>query len=374
MQKKRDAIFHRYAKIRTPILSAYIHSIETVVPPFVHQQSDVAKFFLERVEDRRTRKLLERSLAGSGIETRHSVCSEFFSNELFDDRGRASTGERNAVYARESRPLACSVGRKLFENCADISPKGITHLIYASCTGFTNPGPDYFAIEDLGLRPGVQRYVLGSMGCYAAIPAMRLAKHICQSDSSANVLVICLELCSLHLHLDPTYDAVLANSLFGDGAAAVLVSSAPPGEKSTVGASLDFFQTGIIPEGEPDMSWNIGDQGFDLVLSNRIPKIIEGGIGRIVRGIVGLDEVQHWGIHPGGRGILDRVEKELQLAPEDTAVSRDIMRRFGNMAGTTVLFVLKEILEKASRGERTLALAFGPGLTVEAGMLTTYRE
>ncbi len=335
----------------------------------MHRQTDLEGLFLARIEDRRTRMLLKRSLRGSEIETRHSVCESFFSNELFDDKGRASTGQRNRVYARESRILARDLGKKILANSPTFSAGDITHVIFASCTGFVNPGPDYHLIADLGLRPNVQRFVLGFMGCYSGIPALRLARHICVSDPAAVVLVMCLELCSLHLQFEATYDSVLANSLFADGAGAALVSCREPSPRETGAAILGEFFTDIIPEGEPDMSWQIGDQGFDLVLSNRVPEMLETRVGEIVRSIVDPETVDHWAIHPGGRGILDKVQSALPISPEKLAISRGTMRRYGNMAGTTILFVIKAILEQAQSGDLIFSVAFGPGLTVEAGLL-----
>ena len=349
-------------------MAAYIHRIETLVPPFVHRQEEVEEWFLSRIEDRRTRMLLKRSLRGSGIETRHSVCREFFSNELFDEKGQASTAARNRVYARESRQLASRVGKQLLEN-SSLSPDEVTHVIYATCTGFTNPGPDFHLIADLGLPSTVQRFVLGFMGCYSGVPALRMAKHICESDPDARVLVICLELCSLHLHLDPTYDSVLANSLFADGAGAALVAASSPRGDTMTACRLGEFFTDTIPEGEPDMDWCIGDRGFELILSNQIPHLIGGGAGKLTRKIVDPETIDHWAIHPGGRGILDQVESAVPLPPGKLDVPRDILKRYGNMAGATILFVIEEILKQSATGDEVLAMAFGPGLTVETGLL-----
>lgn len=313
--------------------------------------------------------LMKRSLRGSGIETRHSVCEDFFSGELFDEDGRASTGKRNRIYSRESRKLAAEVGRKILDQSPTFSAQDITHVIFASCTGFVNPGPDYHLIHDLGLGSDVQRFILGFMGCYAGVPALRMAKHIAESDPQATVLVVCLELCSLHLQINATYDSVLANSLFADGAGAALVSSREPEAGLPCGAELGDFFTDIIPEGEPDMTWEIGDQGFDLVLSNRVPQMIESGVGNFVNGVCDRAKVDHWAVHPGGRGILDKFQSSVPVPEEKLQISREVMSCYGNMAGATVIFVIKALLEQAKSGEETLAIAFGPGLTVEAGML-----
>lgn len=339
------------------------------MPPFVHQQTEIEELFLPRIDDRRTRMLLKRSLRGSGIKTRHSVCESFFSTELYDADGRASTADRNRIYSRESRILARALGRRLLEKTTGFSAQDITHVVFASCTGFANPGPDFHLIADLGLRSDVQRNVLGFMGCYAAVPALRMAKQISEADPAANVLVMCLELCSLHLQFADSHDSVLANSLFSDGAGAAIVSSRVPDKQSTSAAELGDFFTEIIPEGEPDMKWEIGNQGFDLVLSNRVPQLIESGIGGFVRSICDPSEIRHWAVHPGGKGILDKVEAAVPVPPDKLTIPREVMKKYGNMASATVLFVIKDILEQAQPGDSVFSVAFGPGLTIEAGLL-----
>ncbi len=342
-----------------------------MVPAHVHRQEDLETVFLERVSDRRTRLLLRRSLAGAGIETRHSVCAGFFESEPFDAEGRATTGERNAVFAREARRLSRKLGEKILSG-SGFEPGEVTHVVFASCTGFANPGPDYHLIADLGLRPTVQRYLLGFMGCYATVPTLRLGRDICGADDSAVVLVIALELCSLHFKMEASYDAVLANSLFGDGAGGAIITGEAGLRGRRPAARLDSFCTDIIPEGESDMAWTIGDRGFDLVLSNQVPRLLENRVGPMVRGVVDPGEIEHWAVHPGGKGILDKVEADLSLASEDLAVAREVLRRYGNLAGATVFFVLEGILERAEPGDRIMALAFGPGFTVEAGLLTSF--
>ncbi len=149
----------------------------------------------------------------------------------------------------------------------------VTHIIFASCTGFTNPGPDYHIIRELGLNPGVERYTLGFMGCYAAFPALRMAGQFCEANPRAVVLVVCLELCSLHLQINDQPDSILANSLFADGAAAVVVSSRkPPPEIPAY--RLQSFASALVTDGEADMAWDIGNEGFNIVLSSYVPEIL----------------------------------------------------------------------------------------------------
>jgi predicted naringenin-chalcone synthase len=223
------------------------------------------------------------------------------------------------------------------------------------------------------------------MGCYAAIPALRLAAQLCEADASAVVLVVSVELCTLHLRSSNDPDTIVASSLFADGAAAGIVTARPPadGERTF---DLDRFATRITPVGEGDMAWKIGDHGFEMVLSNAIPAIIDEHITGALEPLFDHDEtlaealatdassdaVEHWAIHPGGRSILDKVESRLGLTEAQLVPARETLRDFGNMSSATVLFVLRNILESeaAADGDRVAAMAFGPGLTVETALMT----
>ena len=286
-----------------------------------------------------------------------------------------------------SRPPASTSRRRAraLAACAGVEASDITHVVTVSCTGFYAPGPDFMLARDLGLDPGVERYHLGFMGCYASIPALRMAKQLCEADSSAVVLVVSAELCTLHLRSSNDPDTIVASSLFADGAAAGIVSTRPAeaGEKAF---DLDGFATRVTPVGEGDMAWKIGDHGFEMVLSNAVPAIIDDHITGALEPLfasepalataladdTASDAVEHWAIHPGGRSILDKVESRLVLTEAQLVPARETLRDFGNMSSATVLFVLKNILESqaASDGDRVAAMAFGPGLTVESALLT----
>ena len=230
------------------------------------------------------------------------------------------TGARNAIYFSEARQLGLSAGRQLLEQMPEIAPGDITHVVTASCTGFFNPGLDYFLVRDLGLPTTTERYHLGFMGCYAAFPALRMAAQFCQANPQANVLVLCLELCSLHIQLGDREDQLLANALFADGAAAALVSArlAAAGRPAL---QLERFASALVPEGEADMAWSIGDHGFDIALSSYVPKILGANIAGVVDGLLTdagytRDAIDVWAVHPGGKSILDQIERSLALRPE----------------------------------------------------------
>lgn len=363
-------------------MSAYIHHIATCTPAYTYSQAYTRDRVKDWSESPRTRRLIQAVYNRSGIETRHSVSGDFIRGaeaELYktDEAGRLippGTAERNAVYARHSRELAVEAARRALAGDSGFEREDITHVIYVSCTGFANPGPDYHIIRELGLRPDVQRYTLGFMGCYAAFPALRMAAQFCAADSNAVVLVVCLELCTLHMQVNDQPGSILANSLFADGAAAAIVSACLP-EEGRAAYRLCGFESTLLGASEKEMAWDIGNQGFNIVLSSYVPDIIGGNIEALLRGILrkhgrGLESVNEWAVHPGGRAILDKVEESLNLNPGALEASRNVLRDYGNMSSATILFVLKEMLDVAETDAATLcAMAFGPGLTVETALM-----
>jgi predicted naringenin-chalcone synthase len=218
------------------------------------------------------------------------------------------------------------------------------------------------------------------MGCYAAFPALRAAKSFCEADPEAVVLVVSAELCSLHVRTSNDPDTILGSALFADGAAAAVITARDlPGSAPSI--TLDLFETVLTPVGEESMAWNIGDEGFEMVLGTYVPHIIDDHIVGALEPLLARDDsvrdlpyadIEHWAIHPGGRSILDKVESRLGLREEQLVPARETLRNYGNMSSATVLFVLKHILDLPSSGadERICSMAFGPGLTVETGLFT----
>ncbi|MCW4385140.1 type III polyketide synthase [Salinibacterium sp. SYSU T00001] len=356
---------------------AAIIALDTLVPDTVLQQDVVRDVFAAQPGlGRLAQRLVPATFDNAAIETRHSAIAEMSweaksEDPLFFDSesGRLlvpSTKQRNDIYAEQAGRLYIEVARKATEG---IDRDRITHVITVSCTGFFAPGPEYLIARELKLRPGVQRFHLGFMGCYASMPALKLAKQLVDADPGAVVLVVSVELCTLHVRTSDDPDQIVAASLFSDGAAAAVVASEPV----SGGCSLDAFESVVTPVGEADMAWTIGDEGFEMVLSSYVPKII----GEYIEGALqplfaraSASDIQHWAIHPGGRSILDRVQETLHLSEQQLVPSRDTLRDYGNMSSATVLFVLKHILAEAQPGERVCAMAFGPGLTVESGLFS----
>lgn len=364
-------------------MPSYIQHIETGVPDYAYSQEFARERVKSWTESERDRRIVHAVYRQSGIAFRHSVCGDFsnpesaglFPQDASGKIGNPGTQARNDVFSRESRALGVKVAGKALAACPEIRREDITHVVTASCTGFSNPGLDYHLVVDLGLRPSTQRYHLGFMGCYAAFPALRLAQQFCEADPRAVVLVLCLELCSLHLQVNGGPDSVLANALFSDGAACAVVHGRPE-LAARAAYRMDRFASGLAVDGEKAMAWSIGDHGFNIVLSSYVPDIIEANIAELVTPVLagaGMDrkDVGFWAVHPGGKAILDKVEKALALPPDALAIPRDVLRRYGNMSSATVLFVLKEFLRRPGREAEVpvCAIAFGPGLTIELGIL-----
>lgn len=377
---------------RKPVL----RSLQTIVPDTVLLQEQVRDLFAQQPGlGRLAQRIVTTSFNVSGIDRRHTVIDELspesdVTDSIFLDAHsrklhEPGTQARNDIYAREATRLFVEAARRAIDVDPDLQPADVTHVITVSCTGFHAPGPDYEIVRALGLSPAVQRYHLGFMGCYASMPALRAASQFCAADENAVVLVVSVELCTLHLRSSEDPDTIVATSLFADGAAAGIVTSREL-PSAVAGLQLDRFHTAIAPEGEKDMAWTIGDTGFEMVLSTAVPQIIGKTIIEALRplyaheselaeayeaGQVG-EKVKHWAIHPGGRSILDRVQERMNLSDAQLHPAREVLRENGNMSSATVLFVLKRILEdQASRdGDRVSAMAFGPGLTAESALLT----
>ena len=360
----------------------FLHAVTTGVPEHSYTQTFALDFLLKLQGDSpKKRAFLERVYANTGIEKRHTVIDDYGKDPAaytFYPKNEAMTPEpetwfRNDVFQRESNRLSLETASRLFDRLTGIDPGRITHLVTVSCTGFSVPGFDLHLVKQLGIPNRVHRCHVGFMGCYAAFPALKVARDICLAHPDARVLIVDLELCSLHFQQRFEPEIVVANAIFADGVAAALISARP---EDAIGPSLrlDHFASCIIDDSEADMAWRIGRHGFDMRLSLYVPKLIEANIRGIVTALLGeagvsLADIDLHAIHPGGRAILDKVRVELDLPEDALRWSYDVLREFGNMSSATIFFVLERLLAGENTG-RTIAAAFGPGLTVESGLMT----
>ena len=343
-------------------MPAYLNAIACSVPPHEGQAA-----FLDSLPDwagpPEIVDKLRKIATGSRIEGRHTVLETPFGEGGFYRPGAfPSTGERMRVYQREAPRLALEAVETLRSQGADLD--AVTHLIVTSCTGFYAPGLDIDILRDAGLAPGVQRTLIGFMGCHAGLIGLRNAKHIVEADPSAVVLMVNLELCSLHLQQTDRIDRLVSFLLFADGAAASLVTSQPAGLR------LDACASHLSLADAERMAWHIEDQGFAMTLDARLPARIRQWF-RDSAELAPLREAEGdelWAVHPGGRLILDSVQEACDLSDTQMAPSREVLRRFGNLSSASIMFILQSLLEAAPRGgppRAGRAVAFGPGLTVE---------
>ncbi len=344
---------------------AHINRIATAVPDNeVHDYC--LRFSAAALGDMpRQQSAFLKMAARSGIEHRFSCLAPgpdpegavIDADGLFVRGAFPGTGARMELFERHAGDLAMRAVERLA-----LDPDRVTHLVVASCTGLAAPGLDLEIVQRAGLRPSVERTLIGFMGCYAAVNALKYAHHVVRSEPDARVLVVNCELCTLHLKETQDLERLLTFSLWGDGASAALVSA------EAEGLALDGFRALLARDGRDLMTWNVVDDGFDMVLSGQVPaairQVLGGNVETILEGAE-LGEIALWAVHPGGRSILDAVERTLELGPDALAASREVLRANGNMSSATVMFVLEKLLASAAAGQKGCGMAFGPGLTAE---------
>ncbi|MBI4238478.1 MAG: type III polyketide synthase [Deltaproteobacteria bacterium] len=350
---------------------AYLNHIAVAVPA---QECHAASSAIVRESAAAAdRAVLARVWPQLGIARRYTVLPRFWGS---DDRAFyrpdhcPGTAERMAMFRAHAWPLAAQALDALFTASGVPSRRSITHLIVTTCTGFYAPGLDYDIVTQADLPPSTQRLVLGFMGCYAAIPALRHASAIVHSDPTARVLIVNVELCSLHFRPQAPLDQLLTFLLFADGAAASVVSAEPRGLR------LDGFHHALVPASADAMQWQIHDHGFFMHLDAAIPQLVAAAVRTEQRAVCGpwaVPTVRHWAIHPGGRAILDAVAASYALPDGALADSRAVLRDYGNMSSATIMFVLQRMLAVAAPGPG-VAMAFGPGLTLESMRFTISGE
>ena len=339
-------------------------------------QAEISRFMqLAHQLDAQERRKLDFLYRKSGIDSRHSVLDDFQTEEVSDftffPKNKElhpfpGTAARMQVFEEKGPELAEQAVRSALQQ-AEVEANSLTHLILISCTGMVAPGLELDLMRRLDIPSSVERYCIHFMGCYAAFTGLRLADQLVKANPKSRVLVVSVELCTLHFQKEYTEDNLLANSLFGDGAAAALVM------QSEKGLQIKKYFSEVLWEGEKDMAWKIGDFGFEMRLSQYIPSLLNQGIRRLrdlFEAKFNFSKVRHVAIHPGGKQILIQVQEAFGLSPEVNRHALEVLRTCGNMSSASILFVLERMLQDSSIQGDILALGFGPGLTLE----TTHYE
>jgi predicted naringenin-chalcone synthase len=350
-----------------------ILSIGTALPSFRHSQEEILHFMQLVFDlDLASQRKLKYLYKNSGISTRYSVIPDYgrpMSEWKFFPAGESlepfpSLESRMNQYNRFAAALSVDAIRNCLSHTRT-KPEDLTHLITVSCTGMSAPGLDLQVMDLMELSRSINRSSINFMGCYAALHGLKQAAAICKSDPEARVMVVCTELCTLHFQKTPTIDNITASMLFADGSAAVLIAN----DESEKGVEVKGFYSEVIPKGKKDMSWELSSSGFLMTLSGYVPELIETDFGPLLERALMKYSLRHedidaWCIHPGGKRILQAVEKSLNLESTALEAGYGVLDKYGNLSSPSVLFVLKSMLDRGAQGN-ILTAAFGPGLTME---------
>jgi predicted naringenin-chalcone synthase len=313
----------------------------------------------------------------SGIEERYSAIPDFDKSRnehvFFNGTpGKANVEDRLSVFKERAIPLAIEAIHSAYKKLdTTIDRFGVTHLITVTCTGLSAPGIDAEIIEQLGLNDDIYRTSVNFMGCNAAFHALKIADMICKTDSEAKVLIVCVELCTLHFQPKDNSDNLLSNTIFGDGAAALIITA---NEQKQKGLTMNGFYSLLLNKGKDLMGWNVTPLNFEMILNAKIPEFIGSEVNSIVQRAsakykIDADDIDHWAIHPGGKKIVDTIKRQLRLSDIKTHASYKVLSEYGNMSSPTILFVLNELFQKDLKpGEVIFSIGFGPGLSIETGL------
>jgi predicted naringenin-chalcone synthase len=340
-----------------------VAGIGTACPPALRQE-DLWRDYFDNHYAGVQHALARRIFANSGVVTRHGVISP-----IIEDPSHWSTRERMRRYLTEAMPLGKdAVGRALAE--AGVAPGDVGLFVVCSCTGYVTPGLDILLARDLGMAPSTQRVFIGHMGCYAALPGLGAAADFVTARRLP-ALLLCLELTSLHIQpstKDP--QQIVAHALFSDAAAAVVLlpSQAPGYTVREVAAVTDTAAADY-------MTWDVTDLGFRMGLSEKVPDVLAAHVAGLVDQLLarhGLRraDVDGWVVHPGGPRILNVVRDQLGLAEAQLSASRAALAEHGNCSSPTVLLILDAVRRAPQPPQWVLAMAFGPGLTLYAALMS----
>ncbi len=356
-----------------------IISTGTAIPEYSAPQENILGYMCGAYNDETVSRKLRILFHSSGIESRHSVVPDFGNmkgGNLFFGNGKPDVEKRMCLFQEKSSALAIAAINNLFNKLnTDIQSFGITHLITVTCTGIYSPGLEMEIMEKLDLPPDIFHTSVNFMGCNAAFPAQKIADSFARSDKNARVLVVCVEMCTIHFQPKNDNDNLLSNTIFSDGAAALLmVSDEFASQQNLKGLYVKGFYSGLLGEGKNLMGWNIKPLNFEMVLNAGIPAFIGQKINHLINETsrnldISADMIDKWAVHPGGRKILDQVKVQLGLNNGEMNYSYQILREYGNMSSPTILFILNLILEQEmEQGEKIMAIGFGPGISVDTAL------
>lgn len=358
-----------------------IISIGTAVPEYLTSQDTILSFMHKEYQNVVSSRKLNVLFHQSAIHSRHSAVPDFTDTDerlLFPlNHELPLVAERIEVYKQAALPLAVRAVEKAFANIqTTVVELGITHLITVTCTGIYSPGLDIELLQELDLPADTFRTSLNFLGCNAAFPALKIADSLVKSHADARVLIVSVELCTLHFQPKGNSDNLLSNTIFGDGAAAViLVSESVATEHHFKGFSLKGFYPLVLNRGKDLMGWNITSVNFEMILAAGVPEFLGEELEQLMVGVaeklnLTVETIHHWAVHPGGKKILDIVQRGLNLTNNELKHSYKVLGTYGNMSSPTILFVLNEIFKSnPGNGQTVFAMGFGPGISIETASI-----
>ena len=360
-----------------------IISIGTAVPQYGTKQSSILDYMVSAYDDEKVTRKLSLLFNHSGIESRYSSLPDFNNsntNERFftGDNGEPTVEDRLNVYKNEALILAVAAIKDAFLKIdSSVNAFGITHLITVTCTGIYAPGLDAELISHLNLSNEIFHTGINFMGCNAAFHALKLSEMITQTDENAKVLIVCAELCTLHFKPKNNHDNLLSNTIFGDGAACLIVTSESYAKlHHHSGLDINGFYSIILDRGKDMMGWNINPVNFEMILDSKVPEFIGEEIHDIVSKAgtklqITPEYIDNWAIHPGGKKILDTIRQQMKMNNDELVHSYKVLNDYGNMSSPTILFVLNEILKAKPKTDETIfSIGFGPGISIETALFT----
>jgi alkylresorcinol/alkylpyrone synthase len=345
-------------------------AVATAVPPHVVRQKDARGFAEILFADtlRIDPRLLE-VFENAEIEKRHtSAPLEWFGE-------KHTFAERNALYVETAVKLGTEVTKRVLER-AGLSPSDIDHVIFVSTTGISTPSIDALVANRIGFRPNFRRTPLWGLGCAGGAAGLAHARDFALAHPDTRVLVIALELCTLtFLNGDLSKRNLVAASLFGDGAAAVVVegSSVPRhGGGSGRALALCASQSTLWKDTVDVMGWELEESGLRVVFSRSIPHIVIEHVRPSLTAFLAeqqltLNDIRHVIAHPGGIKVLRAYMEALELDASALAHAHDVLRGYGNMSSPSCLFVLERFLDAGdiAAGDHGVVMALGPGFSSE---------
>jgi alkylresorcinol/alkylpyrone synthase len=348
-------------------VSATILSVATAVPDTIVTIADVKEYFPKAFDlDARRLATMYAVIDNARILKRHML---FPLDYVITPR---PLEQISAEYKTHSIQLGLEVAESALAQ-AGLAPTDIDLIITVSCTGVMIPSLDAHLINLMGFRADVKRLPITELGCAAGAAALGRASDYIRAFPDANVLLIAVELPSLTFQRGDNSPANLVScALFGDGAAAVILTGRP-----APGIQIIDTHSHLIPDSLDAMGFDLKGSGFHIVLSRSVPQLIRDEIGAVMdrllqRHALSRTDLRFFLLHPGGQKLLSYIEEEMGLQKTLTQSSWTVLAEYGNLSSATVLFVMKEFLSQPTpqqHGDRGLLAAFGPGFSMEMALL-----